>query len=117
MDDISEEKPDDVEHQTQEKVDSSKNSDVKKETEHGAHLESKDVLSLPTVDSLVNAATSSVNDKEASVQNLPSQTSTDETANVSSPSMAENSVEESQPKKTASQKKKDFDEGGQTTSC
>ncbi|KAF8110876.1 hypothetical protein N665_0078s0069 [Sinapis alba] len=104
-----------VEHQTQEKesssvkqVDSSKSSDIKEETEPEALLESKDVQSLPPDDSSVDAAASE-NDKETSVQALPSKTSADETetASVSSPSKAEDLVEEIQPKTTANQKKKE----------
>ncbi|CAF2031233.1 unnamed protein product [Brassica napus] len=110
LDNTSEEKPD-VEHQPQEKdpssaiqVDSSKTSDIKEETEPGALLESKDVLSLRPDDSTVKAAISSENDKETSVQALPSKTSADETADVSSPSRGEDLVEESRPKKTANDK-------------
>ncbi|XP_013598258.1 PREDICTED: nucleolar and coiled-body phosphoprotein 1-like isoform X2 [Brassica oleracea var. oleracea] len=110
LDNTSEEKPD-VEHQPQEKdpssaiqVDSSKTSDIKEETEPGALLESKDVLSLRPDDSTVKAAISSENDKETSVQALPSKTSADETADVSSPSRGEDIVEESRPKKTANDK-------------
>ncbi|KAL0739306.1 hypothetical protein Bca4012_015516 [Brassica carinata] len=112
LDNTSEEKPD-VEHQPQEKdhssaiqVDSSKTPDIKEEAEPGALLESKDELSLPPDDSSVEAAISSENDKETSVQALPSRTSADETATVSSPPRAEDLVEESRPKKTANQKKK-----------
>ncbi|CAN6919684.1 unnamed protein product [Brassica oleracea] len=112
LDNTSEEKPT-VEHQTQERepssvkeVDSSKSSDVKEETEPEALLESKDVKSLPPDDSSVNAAASE-NDQETSVQAFPSKTSADETANVSSPSKAEDLVEQIQPKTTANQKKKE----------
>nr|VDD48308.1 unnamed protein product [Brassica oleracea] len=119
LDNTSEEKPT-VEHQTQERepssvkeFDSSKRSDVKEETEPEALLESKDVQSLPPDDSSVNAAASE-NDQETSVQAFPSKTSadetanvTDETANVSSPSKAEDLVEQIQPKTTANQKKKE----------
>ncbi|CAG7886554.1 unnamed protein product [Brassica rapa] len=111
LDNTSEEKPT-VEHQTQERepssvkeVDSSKSSDVKEETEPEALLESKDVQSLPPDDSSVNAAASE-NDQETSVQAFPSKTSADETANVSSPSKAEDLVEEIRPKTTTKQKKK-----------
>ncbi|KAJ4913671.1 hypothetical protein Rs2_08292 [Raphanus sativus] len=99
-----------VECQTQEEepssvkqVDSSKSSDIKEETEPEALLDSKDVQSLPTDDSSVNAAASE-NDKETSVQVVPSKTSADETTNVSSPSKAD---EEIQPETTANQKKKE----------
>ncbi|KAL0726535.1 hypothetical protein Bca4012_022628 [Brassica carinata] len=109
LDNTSEEKPA-VEHQTQEKepssvkqVDSSKSSDIKEETEPEALVESKDVQSLPPDDSSVNAAASE-NDKETSVQALPSKTSADETASVSSPSKAD---EEIQPKTTSNEKKKE----------
>lgn len=114
MDNTSEEKPD-VEHQIKEKeeqassvkqADSSKTSDTKEETEPVALLDSKDVLSLPPDDSTVNAAISSENEKKTSVQALPSKTS-DETANVSSPSRAEDLLEESRPTKTANQKTKE----------
>ncbi|CAH8360726.1 unnamed protein product [Eruca vesicaria subsp. sativa] len=98
LDNTSEEMPD-VEHQPQEKepssatqVDSSKISD------------SKDVLSLPPDDSSVKAAISSENDKETSMQALPSKTPAEETVNVSSPSRAEDLVEESRPKKTENDK-------------
>ncbi|CAH8328292.1 unnamed protein product [Eruca vesicaria subsp. sativa] len=112
LDNTSEEKPA-VEHQTQEKeptfdkqVESlSKSSDIK-ETEPEALLESKDVQSLPPDDSSVNAAAPE-NDKDTSVQALPSKTPADETANVSSPSKAEDLVEEIRPKTTANQKKKE----------
>ncbi|XP_024004663.1 altered inheritance of mitochondria protein 21 isoform X2 [Eutrema salsugineum] len=111
LDNASEEKPD-VEHQIMEKepssvkqVDSSKTSDIKEETEPGALLDSKGVLKSPPDDSSVNAATSSENEEKTGVQALPSKTSADETANVSSPSRAEDLVEENRPKKTANQKK------------
>ncbi|CAH8274659.1 unnamed protein product [Arabidopsis lyrata] len=115
LDNTTEEKPD-VEHQIEEKenqsssvkhADSSKNSDIKEETEPAEHLDSKDVLTSPPVDSSVNAATSSENEKNISVQALPSKTSADETNNVSSPSRAEDLLEQSRPKKTANQKKKE----------
>ncbi|KAG2245268.1 hypothetical protein Bca52824_092868 [Brassica carinata] len=99
LDNTSEEKPD-VEHQPQEKDPSSA---IQEETEPGALLESKDVLSLPPDDSSVKAAISSENDKETSVQALPSKTSADETANVSSPSRAD---EEIQPKRLQARKEK-----------
>lgn len=109
LDNTSEEKPA-VEHQTQEKepssvkqVDSSKSSDIKEETEPEALVESKDVQSLPPDDSSVNAAASE-NDKETSVQALPSKTSADETASVSSPSKADEAI---QPKTTSNEKKKE----------
>ncbi|KAJ0262912.1 Transcriptional regulator [Hirschfeldia incana] len=111
LDNTSEEKPD-VEHQTQEngpssaiQVDSSKTSDINEEAEPGALLESKDGLSSPPDDSSVKVAISSENDKETSVQALPSKTSADETAtNASSPSRAEDLVEESRPKKSENDK-------------
>lgn len=115
MDNTSEEKHD-AEHQIEEKgkqpssvkqADSSKTSDIKEETEPGALLDSNDVLSSPPDDSSVNAATSFGNEKKTSVQALPSKSSADETANVSSPSRAEDLLEESHPKKTANQKKKE----------
>ncbi|CAH2077314.1 unnamed protein product [Thlaspi arvense] len=113
VDNTSEVKPD-VEHQIKEKepssvkqVDSSEASDIKEEIETGAPLDSKDVLTSPPDDSSVNAGTSSENEKKADVQALPSKTDADETANVSPLSRAEDLVEESRPKKTANQKKKE----------
>lgn len=115
LDNTSEEKPD-VEHQIKEKenqsssvkqADSSKNSDIKEETEPAVLLDSKDVLTSPPDNSSVDAATSSENEKKTSVQALPSKTSADETANVSSPSRAVDLLEQSHPKKTANQKKKE----------
>ncbi|AEE85973.1 transcriptional regulator [Arabidopsis thaliana] len=115
LNNTTEEKPD-VEHQIEEKenesssvkqADLSKDSDIKEETEPAELLDSKDVLTSPPVDSSVTAATSSENEKNKSVQILPSKTSGDETANVSSPSMAEELPEQSVPKKTANQKKKE----------
>ncbi|EOA18881.1 hypothetical protein CARUB_v10007511mg [Capsella rubella] len=123
LDNTSGEKPD-VESQIKEiedqsssdkQADSSKNSDVKEETEPVPLLDSKDVLTSPPDDSSVNAVISSDNEKKTSVQASPpktpadetanvSSTPADETANVSSPSRAEDLIEQSLPKKTTNQK-------------
>ncbi|KFK29787.1 hypothetical protein AALP_AA7G179700 [Arabis alpina] len=108
LDNTSEEKHD-AEHQIEEKgnqpspvkqAESSKTSDIKEVTEPVAPLESS-----PPDDSSVNADNSFENEKKTSVQASPSKTSADETANVSSPSKAEELLEESRPTKTANQKK------------